>query len=189
MKKLIVLFLLFCAFSASAQKARRLEVLFLGDNGHHRPIERIPWIMSALGDKGVNFTYTDQLADLNLANLNKYDALMIYANWDSIPPAAEKDLLAYVAAGKGIIPIHCASFCFRNSSEYVKMVGGQFWRHRMDTITTTTLQPEHVIMQGLKPFEAFDETYLHSKLQPDNNVLAVREIKADQFKDKPDTKT
>ncbi|WP_373551946.1 PVC-type heme-binding CxxCH protein [Haliscomenobacter sp.] len=189
MKKLIVLSLLFCVFSASAQKARRLEVLFLGDNGHHRPIERVPWIMSALGDKGVNFTYTDKLADLNLANLNKYDALMIYANWDSIPPAAEKDLLAYVAAGKGIIPIHCASFCFRNSSEYVKMVGGQFWRHRMDTIQTTTVQPEHVIMQGLKPFKAFDETYLHSKLQPDNNVLAVREIKADQFKDKPDTKT
>lgn len=189
MKKLIVLFLLFCVFSASAQKARRLEVLFLGDNGHHRPIERVPSIMAALGDKGVNFTYTDQLADLNLANLNKYDALMIYANWDSIPPAVEKDVLAYVSAGKGIIPIHCASYCFRNSTEYVKMVGGQFWRHRMDTIQTTTVQPDHVIMQGLKPFKAFDETYLHSKLQPDNNVLAVREIKADQFKDKPDTKT
>lgn len=189
MKKILILSLLLCAFSASAQKARRLEVLFLGDNGHHRPIERVPWIMSALGDKGVNFTYTDQLADINLANLNKYDALMIYANWDSIPPAVEKDLLAYVSAGKGILPIHCASFCFRNSSEYVKMVGGQFWRHRMDTIQTTTVQPDHVIMQGLKPFKAFDETYLHSKLQSDNNVLAVREIKADQFKDKPDTKT
>ncbi|MDX2069011.1 MAG: ThuA domain-containing protein [Haliscomenobacter sp.] len=189
MKKLLILSLLLCAFSASAQKARRLEVLFLGDNGHHRPIERVPSIMAALGDKGVNFTYTDQLSDLNLANLNKYDALMIYANWDSISPAVEKDLLAYVAAGKGILPIHCASYCFRNSSEYVKMVGGQFWRHRMDTIQTTTVQPEHFIMQGLKPFKAFDETYLHSKLQPDNNVLAVREIKADQFKDKPDTKT
>jgi putative membrane-bound dehydrogenase-like protein len=188
MKKLIVLALLFCAFSATAQKARRLEVLFLGDNGHHRPIERVPAIMAALGDKGINFTYTDQLADLNLANLNQYDALMIYANWDSLPPAMEKDLLAYVAAGKGILPIHCASYCFRNSSEYVKMVGGQFWRHRMDTIETQTVQPAHFIMQGLKPFKAYDETYLHSKLQPDNNVLAVREIKADQFKDKPDTK-
>lgn len=189
MKKILILSLLLCAFGASAQKARRLEILFLGDNGHHRPMERVAWIMSALGDKGVNFTYTDQLADINLANLNKYDALMIYANWDSIPAATEKDLLAYVASGKGILPIHCASFCFRNSSEYVKMVGGQFWRHRMDTIETQTVQPGHVIMQGLKPFKAFDETYLHSHLQPDNNVLAVREIKADQFKDKPDTKT
>ncbi len=189
MKKLLFFFIFLCAFSASAQKARRLEILFLGDNGHHRPIERVPAIMAALGDKGVNFTYTDKLEDINTAYLNKYDALMIYANWDSIPPSVEKDLLAYVASGKGILPIHCASYCFRNSSEYVKMVGGQFWRHTMDSIETQTVQPNHVIMQGLKPFKAYDETYLHSKLQEDNNVLAVREIKADQFKDKPNTKT
>jgi uncharacterized protein len=189
MKKLFIFALLLFATGLSAQKARRLEVLFLGDNGHHRPVERLPWIMSALGDKGINFTYTDQLSDLNLANLNKYDALMIYANWDSLPPTAEKDLLAYVAAGKGILPIHCASYCFRNSAEYVKMVGGQFWRHRMDSIETQTIQPGHFIMQGLKSFKVFDETYLHSQLQPDNNVLALREIKADQFKDKPDAKT
>ena len=189
MKKLLFLFILITAFSASAQKARRLEILFLGDNGHHRPIERVPSIMAALGDKGVNFTYTDKLEDINAANLNKYDALMIYANWDSIPPSVEKDLLAYVASGKGILPIHCASYCFRNSSEYVKMVGGQFWRHTMDTIETKTVQPDHEIMAGLKSFRAYDETYLHTKLQADNNILAVREIKADQFKDKPNTKT
>ncbi len=189
MKKLLFLFILITAFSASAQKARRLEILFLGDNGHHRPIERVPSIMAALGDKGVNFTYTDKLEDINSVNLNKYDALMIYANWDSIPPSVEKDLLAYVASGKGILPIHCASYCFRNSSEYVKMVGGQFWRHTMDTIETKTVQPDHEIMAGLKSFRAYDETYLHTKLQADNNILAVREIKADQFKDKPNTKT
>ena len=189
MKKLLFLLILFSALYASAQKARRLEILFLGDNGHHRPIERVPAIMAALGDKGVNFTYTDKLEDINLANLNKYDALMIYANWDSIPPSVEKDLLAYVASGKGILPIHCASYCFRNSSEYVKMVGGQFWRHTKDTIETQTVQPEHAIMAGLKSFRAYDETYLHTKLQADNNILAVREIKADQFKDKPNTKT
>jgi putative membrane-bound dehydrogenase-like protein len=40
-------------------------------------------------------------------------------------------------------------------------------------------------MQGLNPFTGYDETYLHSQLQPDNNILAVREIKADQEKDKP----
>ena len=197
MKKLLFLLGILASFTASAQmehpdkvgKARRLEILFLGDNGHHKPIERVPSIMAALGDKGVNFTYTDKLADINLGNLNKYDALMIYANWDSIPPSVEKDLLAYVASGKGVLPIHCASYCFRNSSEYVKMVGGQFWRHTMDTVETQTVQPEHVIMKGLKSFRAYDETYLHTKLQDDNNVLAVREIKADQFKDKPNTKT
>ena len=110
MKKIFFLALVLSAFTAMGQSARRLEILFLGDNGHHKPMERLPSIMAALGDKGVNFTYTDQLEDLTLENLNKYDALLIYANWDSLPPHLEKGLLAYVSSGKGILPIHCASY-------------------------------------------------------------------------------
>ena len=185
MKKYLLLFAFTISIFSLNGQGRRLEILFLGDNGHHRPIERVPTLMAALGSKGINITYTDKLEDLNLKNLNKFDALMIYANWDNITPEAEKDLLAYVASGKGIIPVHCASYCFRNSAEYVKMVGGQFWKHTMDSIQTQTVQPNHAIMAGLKPFTAYDETYLHSQLQPDNNILAVREIKADQQKEKP----
>ncbi|MBM3443849.1 MAG: dehydrogenase [Bacteroidetes bacterium] len=175
--------------SVFAQKGRRVEVLFLGDNGHHRPIERVPTLMAALGPKGINITYTDQLSDLNGANLRKYDALMIYANWDSIQPDAEKALLDFVASGKGFLPIHCASYCFRNSDAYVKLVGGQFWRHTMDSITLNIVQPESGIMKSMQPFTVYDETYLHSHLQPDNAVLATREIKADQYRDRPDAKT
>ena len=187
----LIVFNIFASFPLLGQGGvgRRLEILFLGDNGHHKPIERVPTIMAALGNKGINFTYTDKLEDINAQNLSKYDALMIFANWDDITPAAEKALLDYVASGKGILPIHCASYCFRNSPEYVKMVGGQFWRHRMDTIQVNTVQPNHIIMKDLGVIKAFDETYLHSQLQPDNNVLQTREIKADQTKDRQDAKT
>ncbi|MFM1968857.1 MAG: hypothetical protein RL152_234, partial [Bacteroidota bacterium] len=185
MKLFRILILLLLSTSVFAQQVRRLEVLFLGDQGHHKPMERIPSLMAALGPKGINFTYTDDLSDLNPQTLAKYDALMVFANWNEISPDAEKALLDFVASGKGFLPIHCASYCFRNSNEYVKLVGGQFWRHTMDSITTQTTQAAHPIMQGLQPFTAYDETYLHSQLQPDNNVLAVREIKADQHKDKP----
>ncbi len=181
--------LLLLSTSVFAQTGKRIEVLFLGDQGHHKPMERIPSLMAALGPKGINFTYTDDLADLNPQTLAKYDALMIFANWNEISPDAEKALLDFVASGKGFLPLHCASYCFRNSDAYVKLVGGQFWRHTMDSITTQTVQAGHPIMQGLQPFTAYDETYLHSQLQPDNNVLAVREIKADQEKDKPGQKT
>ncbi|WP_461104896.1 PVC-type heme-binding CxxCH protein [Spirosoma koreense] len=186
-----------CARQSSTQTSvrqvtaqpRRTEILFLGDNGHHRPIERVPQLMAALGDKGINITYTDKLEDLNPDNLNKYDGLLIFANWDSIPKQQEKALLDYVSSGKGLIPVHCASYCFRNSAEYVdKVVGGQFWRHRMDTIQTRFTQPNNPIVAGLPSFKAYDETYLHSHLQPDNNVLAVRDIKADQANDKPGVK-
>ncbi|MVM31267.1 dehydrogenase [Spirosoma sp. HMF4905] len=202
MKKLLILIGLATVFAQCARQSakqtsvrqnsaspRRIEILFLGDNGHHKPIERVPEIMAALGDKGINFTYTDKLEDLNAENLNKYDGLLIYANWDSIPKPQEKAMLDYVASGKGIIPVHCASWCFRNSTEYVdKVVGGQFWRHRMDTIQTRFTQPNNPIVAGLPSFKAYDETYLHSHLQADNNVLAVRDIKADQEKDKPGVK-
>ncbi|QJW89533.1 dehydrogenase [Spirosoma taeanense] len=172
--------------NSEAINARRTEILFLGDNGHHKPSERVPQLMAALGNKGINITYTDRLEDLNLDNLNKYDGLLIFANWDSIPKPQEKALLDYVASGKGLIPVHCASYCFRNSPEYVdKVVGGQFWRHRMDTIQTRFTQPNSALTAGLESFKAYDETYLHSHLQADNNVLAVRPIKADQAKDKP----
>ncbi|MES2730583.1 MAG: PVC-type heme-binding CxxCH protein [Bacteroidota bacterium] len=177
------------ATSAKGKKARRIEILFLGDNGHHKPIERLPSLMEGLGAKGINFTYTDKLEDLNPANLNKYDGLMIYANWDSIGKPQEKALLDFVASGKGLIPLHCASFCFRNSPEYVKMVGGQFWRHTTDTIQAMITQPNHAAIAGVSSFKSFDETYLHQQLQPDNIVLMEREIKADQAADKPGQKT
>ena len=189
MKKLLLAILLLSSINIFAQESRRLEILFLGDDGHHQPLERLPTLMAALGPKGINFTYSNKLEDLNPKTLNKYDALMIFANWDSLPAAAEKALLDYVASGKGFLPIHCASYCFRNSKEYVKLVGGQFWRHTMDSIKTQNVQPNHPIMQGLQSFTGYDETYLHSQLQPDNNVLAVREIKADQRKDRPEAKT
>lgn len=191
MKKLLVLSIFsFVVVTTFAQQGRRVEVLFLGDPvGHHKPIERVPTIMAALGPKGINFTYTDKLEDLNAETLSKFDALMIYANWDEITPSAEKALVDFVASGKGLLPIHCASYCFRNSAEYVKMVGGQFWRHTMDSVRTKTLLPNHEIMQNLPPFTAYDETYLHSKLQSDNIVLAEREIKADQRADKPNQAT
>ena len=82
MKKLLLAILLITTVNLFAQEGRRLEILFLGDDGHHVPIERLPTLMAALGPKGINFTYSNELDDLNPITLNKYDALMIFANWD-----------------------------------------------------------------------------------------------------------
>jgi putative membrane-bound dehydrogenase-like protein len=165
---------------------RRLEILFMGDKvGHHKPAERLPQLMAALGPKGFNFTYTDDLEDLNPETLGKYDALMLFANWDSIAPQQAKSLLDFVASGKGFIPVHCASYCFRNNPEVVKLIGGQFWRHTWDTIQPVWTNPNHPAIMGVKPFKTVDETYLHKQLQPDNIVLTERLVQPDQEKDKP----
>ncbi|NNU33258.1 hypothetical protein HK413_02110 [Mucilaginibacter sp. S1162] len=82
---------------------------------------------------GINITYTTNPDDLNDATLSKYDGLMVYANYDTISQSQAKALLQYVKSGKGFIPVHCASFCFRNNDEVVKLIGGQFSTHKTDT--------------------------------------------------------
>src|SRR5205085_12685243 len=63
----------------------RIEILFLGhDSEHHNSALYMPLLASQLSLEGINFTYTDKLEDINDANLANYDALINYANHDSI---------------------------------------------------------------------------------------------------------
>src|SRR5262249_19562823 len=117
---------------------RPISVLFLGDRGHHRPEDRARQLSPVLYDRGIEVTYTEKLADLNPETLARYDALLVYANIDRIEPAQEKALLDYVAAGGGFVPLHCASYCFRNSPAYVALVGAQFLRHGTGEFETRT---------------------------------------------------
>ncbi len=73
--------------NADPTKPRRLEVLFLGDNGAHRPIEFVSFLMEAMGNKGINFTYTDKATCLNPKTLGKYDALLIYGDSLTFSPS------------------------------------------------------------------------------------------------------
>lgn len=88
---------------------------------------------------------------------------MIYANTTRITSDQEKTLLDFVEGGKGLIAIHCASYCFLNSPRYVELVGAQFLRHGTGTFRTTVAAPEHPVMKGFSGFESWDETYVHTK--------------------------
>ncbi len=175
----IILLAAFASCNQSPKSIRndsgKIEVLFLGHNSeHHNSAQVLPLLASQLSLEGISFTYTSNPDDLNAENLDKYDALMIYANHDSITASQETALLSFVEKGRGFIPVHCASWCFRNSQKYVDLVGGQFSTHKTDTFTTQIIQPNHVITQGLKPFSTWDETYVHAKLASDINVLMER---------------
>jgi putative membrane-bound dehydrogenase-like protein len=154
---------------------RKVEVLFLGHNSEHHPSAvYMPILAAALATEGINFTYASDPSVLNKETLDQYDALMIYANHDSITVDQEKALLDYVASGKGFLPIHCASFCFRNSPDYIKLVGGQFLKHDTAVFTAEIVNKDHPITQGLSAFETWDETYVHDKLSDDRTVLMER---------------
>lgn len=155
---------------------RRIEILFLGhDQEHHNSREYMPILASALTKNGINITYTEDVKDLKPEMLHLYDGLIIYANHENIAPEQEKALLDFVADGHAFVPIHSASFCFKNSPEYIRLVGAQFKEHGTGTFTAKISDKDHPIMQGLEEFSTWDETYVHDKVADDIKVLMERE--------------
>lgn len=154
---------------------RRGEVLFLGNlSKHHDSGKYAPWMAISLFKEGINVTYTLDLNDLNSENLKKYDGLIIYANYDSLSPAQEQALKTFVEGGKGLIPLHSACGCFKNSSWYLKTIGGQFKSHGVGNFTGTIINKSHPVMKGLYEFDTWDETYIHQNINPDMTVLMER---------------
>jgi len=163
-------------------EARRVEVLFLGaplENGPaHNPIERYRVIKKELGAAGINFTYTENLSDLNRSVLDNYDAVLMYANWDqggTLAPDREKALISFVEDGGAFLPIHCASACFGASDNFVNLVGARFKSHGDGVFRTKIVNPEHPIMRGYEGFETWDETYVHDRHGDDRTILQLRE--------------
>jgi putative membrane-bound dehydrogenase-like protein len=158
-----------------AADAPPLKVLFLGDNGHHRPRDRFEQLQPVMAKRGIDLVYSDKVADLNAKTLGGYDALAIYANTEAISPEQEQALLDYVASGKGFVPLHCASYCFLNSPKYIALVGAQFQRHGTGVFRTNIPRPEDPLMKGFNGFESWDETYVHTKHNDaDRTVLETR---------------
>jgi len=153
-----------------------LEILFLGDDGHHQPFDRFLQLEPVLAARGIRLSYTARTSDLNAANLARHDGIVIYANHTRWSKAEESALLDYVASGKGFIPLHSASYCFIESPDYVELVGAQFQRHGTGTFRVESVLPEHPILRGYGGFESWDETYVHTKHnEKDRTVLEVRE--------------
>ena len=138
-----------------------LKVLFLGDGTQHYPHERMREIASPLVTRGIQLVYTEDLASLTLENLRLYDALMIYADIDTIDPRQEQALHDYVNGGGGLVALHVASHSFRNSQRYVAMLGAQLATHGTGRFRTRIAAPDHPLMQGFGGFESDDETYVH----------------------------
>lgn len=181
--RFLTLLLLAC-WTASANAADKpLRVLFLGDNGHHAPADRAAQLIPVLAGRGIDVTYTEDANVLAGDFLSRFDALVLYANTERITPAQEAGLLGYVENGGGFVPIHCASFCFQNSEKFIALVGGQFLSHGTGEFETKIVAPDHLIMQGFRPFATWDETYVHTKHNTKNRT--VLQVRAEADRDEP----
>jgi putative membrane-bound dehydrogenase-like protein len=166
----LVIALLICSSTSAAD----LKLLFLGDNGHHRPGKLAEVLVPVLDERGIEIRYTDD-ADLALTadTLKQFNGLIVYANIDVISDSQAKALLDYVAGGKGFIPLHCASYCFRNNDDVVALIGAQFQRHGGEVfrVHPTEAGKTHPLLQGYGGFESWDETYVHTKHNEQNRTV------------------
>ena len=162
------------AASPSPQSAPPLKVLFLGDQGHHQPRARHAELAPALAAEGIELEYTEDLERLSVDGLAGKDALLVYANIDELGAERGRALSSWIRGGKGLAAIHCASFCFRDSEEYVRLVGAQFSSHGWGRFTTDLVGSTHEGFRGFLPFEGFDETYVHARHGSDRRIVEVR---------------
>jgi uncharacterized protein len=164
--------LLLLVLCSSLQAQERVKGILLGDNGHHQPSSFYRVIQKPLADLGIDIEYSDDVVGtLNNDRLQNVDVVLIYANIDAIEPAQEKALIEFVENGKGLVPIHCATYCFRNSDAYVNLVGGQFLSHGGERFSTVISNPSHEIMKGFSGFESWDETYIHHKQNTKDRIV------------------
>ncbi len=153
---------------------KSLEILFLGDDGHHNPKTRIQTVIPYLAERGINIHYTDRQSDLNRQNLDKYDVFMFYGNRSGLTNDQEHALLSYVDEGGGFVAIHTATASFNDSDAFVNLIGAAFKSHGEGTFTTQQVEPDHPVLDGVPEIESWDETYVHMKHNPDKTVLSVR---------------
>ncbi len=178
-------FLAGCANEESSERPRsgeeRLKVLFLGDDAGHEPAVRLRDIARPMLDRGIELFYTSDLEDIHLGNLRRYDAVLFYANYHEphypqTDPQMIADLVQYVEEGGGFVPVHSASGNFRDSDEYIALLGGAFASHGVGTFSTRIAEPDHPVMKGFTGFASWDETYVHQKHNEENRtVLSYRD--------------
>ncbi len=156
-----------------------IRVLFLGhESEHHNSNLYYPMLQQALGPEAIYFDYATS-AEVALGDavfLERFDAVLLYANHAEISPKQWRNLLAFVEAGGGFVPVHCASWCFGNEPGFGRLVGGRFKSHQSGVFKVRTVRAEHPAVANVPELEAWDETYFHSDHDSANRtVLQVRD--------------
>ena len=103
-----------------------VRVLFLGHESKlHNSNEYYPVLSKSLGQDAIYFDYVTSVNQaLDDADyLNRFDALLLYANHPKLTSVQWKNLIIFCSIGKGFIPVHCASWCFSNIPEYDQLGG------------------------------------------------------------------
>lgn len=171
---LCAVILAFIGLRAASAAEAALRVLFLGHNSlHHNSNWYFCILRDALGAEAIRVDYTIAVSDLKEEVLKNYDVLLLYANHPRITPEQMSALSSFVDSGRGFVPVHCASACFGNSAEFVRLVGGRFKSHKAGVFAPRIVFPDHPVTKGLFEYETWDETYVHADHNADARTVLM----------------
>ncbi len=177
MKKFLSLALSLVLAAAAQAADGPIRVLFLGhDSTHHNSNAYVPLLMEKMGREAIYFDYFTKTDCLNRETLSRYDAVMLYANHENMKPEEFEALNEFVESGRGFLPIHCASACFGNEPRFIALVGGRFKSHGGEIFKPTIVDKDHPIMQGVKEWETWDETYVHDRHNEQGRKILMERI-------------
>jgi type 1 glutamine amidotransferase len=129
-------------------------------------------------------TYTESLDALREENLQRYDALLIYAwrareHGGSIETRAQKDgLLQFLRRGGGLMVAHIGVGCFDDWDEFGRLVGrvwvtGRSGHTAYKPFTVRIRDGSHPTLRGLRDFETTDELYQGLIVRTDLPAIAT----------------
>ncbi len=107
-------------------------------------------------------------------NFFEYDTIIFFTQFGEFTKEQEKNVLDFIASGKGFVGLHGASASFKEHPKYYEMIGGRFIGHKKKyNIDIKILDKEHPITTNLDDFTFFDEPYRHDfSMKGDMKVLA-----------------
>jgi len=142
-----------CVIGSGLHAAEPLKLLFSATTATSAG-NAVAQLQPVLKERGIELTYSEKVEDLNAETLNKYAGLVIYANTTRHRSGARTSSPRLRCQRQGLIPLHCASYCFLNSPKYIDLVGAQFKSHQTGTFRTILGENEHPITRGFGGFEA-----------------------------------
>jgi trehalose utilization protein len=126
----------------------------------------------------VNITATENVEDLRLENLKKYDVLaLVKLPVEGNPPDFVKDgILQFLKDGGGLVVTH---FAVANVQEWrdsidifgAMWVGGKSTHDPYHTFRVDIVDEAHPIVEGVKPFTTNDELYFNLLMRPDMHII------------------
>jgi hypothetical protein len=118
------------------------QVLFLGDDGHHRPVRAGRRSCPSSPERRRPVLHDDP-ADLNPDTRAVRRHHLLQQPADGEPGHSSMHCWGSSRTAAASSCVHCASASFQNSEEFVRLVGGAFKSHGTGTFSAERVAPDH----------------------------------------------